>query len=55
VPLRWPVSVRDGTAELKNGILLIKLPKITDRRGVEFKVVVKDASPVKGASKEESA
>ena len=55
VPLRWPVSVRDGTAELKNGILLIKLPKITDRRGVEFKVVVKDASPVKDASKEESS
>jgi HSP20 family protein len=55
VPLRWPVSVRDGTAELKNGILLIKLPKITDRRGVEFKVAVKDAGGVKDDRKDGSS
>ena len=42
VPLRWPVSVCDGTAELKNGILLIRLPKIADRRGVEFKLAVRE-------------
>jgi len=43
VPLRWPISVRDATAEIANGILLIRLPKIEDRRGGEFKVVVKNA------------
>jgi HSP20 family protein len=40
VPLRWPVSVREGSAELKNGVLLIRLPKIEDRRGAEFKLEV---------------
>ena len=43
VPLRWTISVRDATAELKNGILRIHLPKIEDRRGSEFSVSVKDA------------
>jgi HSP20 family protein len=42
VPLRWTVSVRDATAELANGMLLISLPKIEDRRGAEFRVPVKD-------------
>jgi HSP20 family protein len=44
VPLRWPVSVRDGTADLKDGILLIRLPKITDRRGAEFRLSVTDST-----------
>jgi len=43
VPLRWTISVRDATAELENGILLICLPKIEDRRGAEFYVDVKGA------------
>ena len=43
VPLRWTISVRDATAEIDNGILLIRLPKIEDRRGAEFKVEVKSA------------
>jgi HSP20 family protein len=43
VPLRWPVSVRDGTAELKDGMLLIRLPKITDRRGSEFRLAVTES------------
>lgn len=43
VPLRWTFSVRDATAELARGVLLIRLPKIEDRRGVEFKLTVKDA------------
>jgi len=43
VPLRWSISVADATAELKNGILMIRLPKIPDRRGKEFKVPVTDA------------
>jgi HSP20 family protein len=44
VPIRWTISVRDATAELKNGILRIHLPKIEDRRGVEFSVTVEDAN-----------
>ena len=41
VPLRWTFSVRDATAELANGMLLIRLPKAEDRRGAEFRIVVK--------------
>jgi HSP20 family protein len=44
VPIRWTVSVRDAVAELSNGILTVNLPKIEDRRGVEFKIPVKDVS-----------
>lgn len=40
VPIRWPVSIRDGTAEIKDGILLIRLPKMCDRRGAEFRLAV---------------
>lgn len=43
VPLRWSFSVREATAELANGVLLIRLPKIEDRRGAEFKLAVKDS------------
>lgn len=42
VPLRWTISVRDATAELSNGMLYIRLPKIDDRRGGEFMLTVKD-------------
>jgi HSP20 family protein len=42
VPLRWTVSVQDATAEVAAGMLTIRLPKIEDRRGVEFKIPVKD-------------
>ena len=42
VPLRWTISVKDSTAELKDGVLLIRLPKIKDRRGSEFKVPIKE-------------
>jgi len=44
VPLRWTINVRDAEATLENGILLIKLPKLDDRRGGEFIVPVKDTS-----------
>ena len=40
VPLRWTISVKDATAELQNGVLVINLPKIKDRRGSEFKVPI---------------
>lgn len=45
VPLRWTFSMRDATAEIAKGVLLIRLPKIEDRRGAEFKLTVKDSEP----------
>lgn len=42
VPLRWTVSLQDASAEVNNGMLTVHLPKIEDRRGVEFKIPVKD-------------
>jgi HSP20 family protein len=42
VPLRWTVSVQEASAEVANGMLTLRLPKIEDRRGVEFKIKVKD-------------
>ena len=45
VPLRWTVSVQDATAELDNGILVVVFPKIEDRRGVEFRIAIKDSNP----------
>ena len=44
VPLRWTVCIRTATAELKDGMLNIHLPKIQDRRGEEVFVTVKDAN-----------
>lgn len=44
VPLRWPVSLKAATAEVANGMLVVRLPKIEDRRGVEFNIAVKDAT-----------
>jgi len=40
VPLRWTISVRDASARLANGVLLIRLPKIQDRRGAEYKIAI---------------
>jgi HSP20 family protein len=42
VPLRWTIGVREATAELINGLLIVTLPKRPDRRGVEFKVPIKE-------------
>lgn len=42
VPLRWTISVRDATAELINGVLIVHLPKLKDRRGAEFKIPIKE-------------
>ena len=44
VRLRWTICVRTASAELKNGMLYIYLPKIEDRRGSETMVEVKDAN-----------
>jgi|SRR5436190_5105708 len=40
VPLRWTISVKDSKAELKDGVLIIHLPKTKDRRGSEFRVPI---------------
>ena len=42
VPLRWTINVPDANATLGNGVLIVHLPKTTDRRGKEFKVPIKD-------------
>jgi HSP20 family protein len=42
VPLRWTVSVKSTRAELKNGVLLVHLPKLKDRRGTEYRVSIKE-------------
>jgi HSP20 family protein len=42
VPLRWTIDVREATAELANGVLVVRLPKRKDRRGAEFKVTIKE-------------
>ena len=42
VPLRWTISVKDATAELANGLLVIRLPKTEDRRGSEFRVPINE-------------
>jgi HSP20 family protein len=42
VPLRWTISVKDTRAELRDGVLMIHLPKTRERRGSEFKVPIKE-------------
>ena len=42
VPLRWTISVKDARAQLKNGVLLIHLPKIKDRRGSDYRVPINE-------------
>ena len=42
VPLRWTVSIQDSEAAIDNGMLVVRMPKTEDRRGVEFKIPVKD-------------
>ena len=42
VPVRWPIRVKEATAELTDGMLIIHIPKIRDRRGAEFRVPIKE-------------
>jgi HSP20 family protein len=44
VRLRWTICVNNASAELKDGMLYIYLPKIEDRRGSEVMVAVRDAN-----------
>jgi HSP20 family protein len=43
VPLRWTINVGAATAELTNGVLLVRLPKRKERRGAEFKIPIKES------------
>lgn len=47
VPVRWPICVKDATAELSNGMLVIHLPKIKDRRGAAYKVPIRETESAK--------
>ncbi|HVF27193.1 MAG TPA: Hsp20/alpha crystallin family protein, partial [Pyrinomonadaceae bacterium] len=44
VPLRWPVRANEATASLCGGVLTVRLPKLSDRRGASFQIMVKDDS-----------
>jgi HSP20 family protein len=41
VRLHWPVRAAEATAELKDGLLTVRLPKLKERRGGEFKIQIK--------------
>ncbi len=40
VPIRWPIDVKAANAELSKGVLLIQLPKLKDRRGLEIPIPI---------------
>ena len=42
LPLRWPICTGEATAEMKDGVLIVRLPKLKDRRGGAHKIEVKD-------------
>ena len=42
LPLRWPIRTGEATAEMKDGVLIVRLPKLKDRRGGAHKIEVKD-------------
>ena len=44
VPLRRPVRTRGARATLRDGLLTVTLPKLSERRGAEFRVEVKDVN-----------
>lgn len=44
VPLRWTINVSEATANLVDGVLIVRLPKRKDRRGAEFRVPIKEDS-----------
>ena len=43
VALRRPVRVAEATAELRDGLLTVRLPKLADRRGAEHRIEVMSA------------
>jgi HSP20 family protein len=43
IKLRWPVRKDRATAELKDGVLTVRLPKLEDQRGREHRIEVKES------------
>jgi HSP20 family protein len=43
IQLRWPIRKTDATAELTDGVLTVRLPKLVDRRGGEHRIEVQSA------------
>ncbi len=43
IQLRWPVRKDRATAELRDGVLTVRLPKLEDRRGREHRIEVKES------------
>lgn len=41
INLRWAININKSSAELKDGTLLIHLPKLDDRRGKAVKIPIK--------------
>ncbi len=44
VALRWPIRVEAATAELRDGLLTVRLPKRAERRGAEYQLEVKEVN-----------
>src|ERR1043165_6190879 len=42
VPIRWPIEVKRANAELAKGVLLIRLPKLKDRRVSAISIPITD-------------
>jgi HSP20 family protein len=40
IQLRWAIDINETTAELKDGILMINLPKLVDRRGKSVQIPI---------------
>jgi HSP20 family protein len=40
VALRWPIRVEAAAADLRDGLLTVRLPKRAERRGAEYKIEV---------------
>lgn len=43
IQLRWAININETTAELKDGILKINLPKLVDRRGKSVKISIQSS------------
>ncbi|MCB1025930.1 MAG: Hsp20/alpha crystallin family protein [Acidobacteria bacterium] len=44
INLRWSINIAECSASLADGILLIQLPKLDDRRGKTVNIPIKDQS-----------
>ena len=44
VPLRRPVRTRGAQATLRDGLLTVTLPKLSERRGAEFRIEVREVT-----------